>query len=77
MEEVTSLTFSLNFCVLNFSPPASILAPTTKRTFPMTAPAMDDFTISNKPCFSAKKEIISSVALPKVPFKKPPILGPE
>ena len=43
----------------------------------MTAPAMDDFTMSNRPCFSAKKEIISSVALPKVPFKKPPILGPE
>ena len=42
----------------------------------MIEPAIEDFTTSNKPDFKAKKEIISSVALPKVAFKKPPILGP-
>ena len=76
MEEDTSLTLTLNFCVLYFNPPASILAPTTKSIFPITAPAIDDFTTSNKPSLSAKIDIISSVALPNVPFKNPPILGP-
>ena len=45
--------------------------------FPITAPAIDDFTTSNRPSLSAKNDIISSVAFPNVPFKNPPILGPE
>ena len=73
----TSATFWLNFCVLYFNPPANILAPTTNKILPITDPEIDDLTTSNNPCFKAKNEIISSVAFPNVPFKKPPILGPE
>ena len=76
MLEVVSTTFILKFCVLCFKPPINILAPKTSSIFPIIEPAIDDFTTSNKPDFKAKKEIISSVALPKVAFKNPPILGP-
>ena len=77
MLEETSDTFWLNFWVLYLSPPANILAPITSNIFPITAPAIDDFTTSNKPSLRAKIDIISSVAFPKVPFKNPPILGPD
>ena len=57
----------------------------------MTAPVSDVITpidlgilgivflylTSNKPSLRAKNDIISSVAFPNVPFKNPPILGPE
>ena len=44
--------------------------------FPITEPAIEALTTSNKPSFNAKNEIISSVAFPKVAFKKPPNFGP-
>jgi hypothetical protein len=40
---------------------------------PITDPAIEDFTTSKRPSLRAKNDIISSVAFPKVPFKKPPI----
>ena len=74
--ELVSITFLLKLCVLYFNPPANILAPSTNNIFPITEPAIEALTTSNKPSFNAKNEIISSVAFPKVAFKKPPNFGP-
>lgn len=69
--EVTSTTFLLNFWVLCFIPPHSILAPNTNKILPIIDPAIDDFTTSNNPCFKAKNEIINSVALQMLHLKSP------
>ncbi len=77
MLEGTSETVWLKGWFLYFKLPANILAPRTNRILPMTAVAIEDLTTSNKPSLRAKKEIINSVAFPKVPFKNPSILGPD
>ena len=54
-------------------PPTSMAAPSTSRMFPITEPTIDAFTTSCRPLFNAKKAMISSGALPKVTFSRPPI----
>ncbi len=44
--------------------------------FPITEPTIEAFTTSWRPLFSAKKAMISSGALPKVTFSRPPMPGP-
>ena len=77
MLEVMLMEFLLNVCVLYFRPPASMDMPRTSRMLPMTEPASDALTTSNMPAFMATKAMISSVALPKVAFRRPPILCPQ
>ena len=43
----------------------------------MMLPEIDAFTSSTCPCPSATTAMISSAALPKVAFRKPPSAGPE
>jgi hypothetical protein len=43
---------------------------------PMIEPTIDAFTTSWSPSRRAKKAMISSGALPKVTFRRPPIPGP-
>ena len=66
----------LNDCFSRPSPPTSIAAPSTSRMLPMIEPTIDAFTTSCSPSLSAKKAMISSGALPKVTFRKPPMPGP-
>ncbi len=43
---------------------------------PIIEPMIDALTTSWRPAISAKKAMISSGALPKVTFRKPPMPGP-
>ncbi|MNZ85094.1 hypothetical protein D3C78_1038720 [compost metagenome] len=63
---------TLKFCTLNFIPPAKILKPRTSSRLPIMEPVRLAFTMSNSPSFTRKKAMISSAALPKVAFRKPP-----
>ena len=71
------MEFLLNFWILNFSPPHSMDMPSTSSILPMTDPAREAFTTSNIPAFMATNAMISSVALPKVAFRRPPIFCPQ
>ena len=66
----------LNVCFSRVHPPTSIDAPITSSTLPMIDPTIDAFTTSWRPSMSAKKAMISSGALPKVTFRRPPMPGP-
>ena len=66
----------LNSCFSRPHPPTIIAAPMTSRQLPMIEPTSDAFTTSCSPSTSAKKAMISSGALPKVTFRRPPIPGP-
>ena len=66
----------LNVCFSRGRPPTSIAAPITSRTLPMIEPTIEAFTTSWSPSISAKKAMISSGALPKVTFSRPPMPGP-
>jgi hypothetical protein len=68
---------ALNVCLSRFQPPTSIDAPSTSRMLPRIDPAIDAFTTSWSPAFSANRAMISSGALPNVTFSSPPIPGPE
>jgi hypothetical protein len=66
----------LKVCFSRGSPPTNIAPPSTSRMFPMIEPTSDALTTSWSPSTSAKKAMISSGALPKVTFSRPPIPGP-
>ena len=57
-------------------PPMNIAAPITSRMLPRIEPTSEALTTSCSPSLSAKKAMISSGALPKVTFRKPPMPGP-
>src|SRR5438876_391547 len=63
-------------CDLWRNPPASMLTPRTRRTFPMIEPVREALTTSVRPLDRAKIAMISSVALPKVALRRPPTPGP-
>src|SRR5438034_1183415 len=63
-------------CDLWRNPPASMLTPSTRRTFPMIEPVREALTTSVRPLDRAKIAMISSVALPKVALRRPPTPGP-
>ena len=50
--------------------------PSTRRRFPITLPASDPRTTFGRPSAIAKSAMISSGALPKLAFRKPPMPGP-
>ena len=77
MLDVMFIESLLKVCFLYLRPPANIDMPSTSSMLPMTEPASDAFTTSNMPAFMATKAIISSVALPKVAFSRPPIFCPQ
>ena len=58
-------------------PPATIAAPITSSTLPITEPMSEAFTTSCSPACSANSAMISSGALPNVTFSRPPMPGPE
>ena len=66
----------LKVCLSRGRPPTSIAAPITSRMLPMIEPTIDAFTTSWRPSSRAKKAMISSGALPKVTFSRPPMPGP-
>ena len=53
-------------------PPASMEAPSTRRTFPTIDPAIEAFTTSWRPARRAASAMISSAALPKVALRSHP-----
>jgi hypothetical protein len=55
-----------------FKPPTSALSPNTSSTLPMMEPVIDAFTRSKYPARSAMMAMMSSAALPKVAFSRPP-----
>ena len=57
-------------------PPKASEKPRTRRRLPTTLPVSDPRTTSVSPSWTAKRAMISSGALPKVAFRKPPIPGP-
>jgi hypothetical protein len=61
---------------LCLSPPTNIARPSTISMLPRIEPVSDAFTISVSPARSAMKPMISSAALPKVAFSRPPMAGP-
>ena len=77
MLDVMLIEFLLKVWVLNFTPPQSMDMPSTSRMLPITEPASDALTTSNIPAFIATNAMISSVALPKVAFRSPPIFCPQ
>ena len=76
MLEVMFIECILNFCILCLMPPASMDIPRTSRMLPITEPASEAFTTSNRPSFMATKAMMSSVAFPNVAFRRPPIFCP-
>lgn len=67
-------------CIINIETLSFILKstykednPPTSNKFPSTEPVKEAKTTSVNPAWSAKIEMISSTALPKVAFNKPPI----
>jgi len=57
-------------------PPKINAAPSTSRMFETTLPASEPRTTLGSDSLTAKRAMISSGALPKVAFRKPPIPGP-
>ena len=67
---------TLNFYRLYLVPPTKNESPATNNKFPKTEPVKDANTTPTSPAFNEKMDMINSTALPKVAFKRPPILGP-
>ncbi len=57
-------------------PPAIIAIPSTSRMFETTEPVIVPRTTPGRPSAIASSTMISSGALPKLAFRKPPIPGP-
>ena len=62
----------LNSCLRNFTPPAKNDSPRTSRTLPMIEPVIEALTTPSRPFERAKRAMMSSAALPKVAFSRPP-----
>ena len=75
--EVLVAAVRLNFCERRPSPPTKNESPSTSSRLPMMLPVIDALTSSTWPWPSATTAMISSAALPKVAFRKPPSAGPE
>src|SRR5204863_1709719 len=58
------------------SGPTTCATPNTSRRFEITLPASDPLTTCGSALCTAKRAMISSGALPKLAFRKPPIPGP-
>ena len=56
--------------------PVAIATPSTSSRFEMTLPAREPRTTFGSPSATANVAMISSGALPKLAFRKPPIPGP-
>ena len=77
IEDWTPAAVRSKTCLRLPMPPTSIAAPSTSSTLPMIEPMIVAFTSSCRPALRANRAMISSGALPKVTFSKPPIPGPE
>ena len=62
----------LNFCSLNLRPPRSAERPSTRRRLPTIEPISEARTTSTSPLITATIAMMSSVALPKVAFRRGP-----
>src|ERR1041384_2567480 len=66
----------LNFWLRCLSPPARMLAPSTRRMLPRIDPVSDALTTSVRPARRPWKAMIISAAFPNVAFNSPPIPAP-
>jgi hypothetical protein len=76
IEDCAFAAVRLKVCFSRPTPPTRGAAPSTSRMLPTIEPTIEALTTSWSPSRRAKKAMISSGALPKVTFRKPPTPGP-
>jgi hypothetical protein len=69
-------TTTLNFCSIRFKPPKKKHIPKTRSKFDNMLPMRDVWTMRTSSLMRARMATISSTALPKDAFNRPPIVSP-